>query len=257
MINKCNITLKGKYLESDQGTALKAVCNSFEMINLACLRHLCVSLHYVPETYYIVELVKALTKEQLINIKLRMIEQYNTMLNGDEKHDNKIMNDINRSLKKVGLTFTKDDIMIIDDLKWKSVSMFHRVKTRMPSTTNALESTHGHINKSTPRRNNFYGALYRIVKHVMDKSQRIEECIKINYARAKRVTMKALKQKSESRMRDEIRFYHSSIDKCECGENYLISSILEIDVPCSHRIFLGAIFPPLHPQHMVIKPHKR
>ena len=252
LVNKCNITLQGKYLESDQGTALKAVCSKFKMINLACLRHLCVSLHYSPETYYIVELIKALTEEQLINIKLRMIEQYNTLFNGDEKHDNQIMNNINGSLKKVGLFFTKNDIAIIDELKWKSVSMMHRVPTRMPSTTNSLESTHGHINKITPRRNNFYGALYRIVKHIMNKSQRVQECIKINYARAKRVTLTTLKQKSEARIRDEIRFYHSSIDKCECGENHLISSIFDIDIPCSHRIFLGAKFSPLNLQHMII-----
>ncbi len=50
------------------------------------------------------------------------------------------------------------------------------------------------------------------------------------------------------------RFYHSSIDKCECGENLIISSIIDIDVPCSHRVFLDAIFPPLRPQHITIKP---
>lgn len=37
--------------------------------------------------------------------------------------------------------------------------------------------------------------------------------------------------------------YNSTQNSCECGDNKLISSILDIDIPCYHRCYLGCEFP--------------
>lgn len=44
-------------------------------------------------------------------------------------------------------------------------------------------------------------------------------------------------------MESMIAFYKTTIDHCECGENKLVSSIINVDMPCSHRCYLGCTFP--------------
>ena len=43
-------------------------------------------------------------------------------------------------------------------------------------------------------------------------------------------------------MQEELQFYKSTKDTCACGETALLSSILGVDIPCSHRVHLGAHF---------------
>lgn len=57
--------------------------------------------------------------------------------------------------KKVVLGIVKDKIKPINLKRWKQVSMIERVKFRMPSCTNQVESVHGHLNVMVPRHNEF------------------------------------------------------------------------------------------------------
>ena len=68
-------------------------------------------------------------------------------------------------LKKMGhnYSYANNEITRCDENRWKQVSMMERVFYEMPSTTNSLESSHGHLNRKTPRRNNFWTALNRII----------------------------------------------------------------------------------------------
>ena len=43
-------------------------------------------------------------------------------------------------------------------------------------------------------------------------------------------------------MMNQIAFYDTSIDNCNCGQNKLEASNYKIDIPCMHRIAIGAIF---------------
>ena len=52
--------------------------------------------------------------------------------------------------------FRKADKRAYEQERWESVALLFRVPLHMPSTSNSLESTHGHMNQKTPRRNNFY-----------------------------------------------------------------------------------------------------
>ena len=72
-------------------------------------------------------------------------------------------------------------ISISDSKTWSRVSMIERVKTRMPSTTNALEATHGHLNESTQRRNDFWPSLHRLVKSINDRTHSFEDHLKHSF----------------------------------------------------------------------------
>lgn len=56
---------------------------------------------------------------------------------------------LKKLLEKVGMTFS-DTLVITDENRWKQVSLFERIQKVMPSTTNSLESSHGHINENIP-----------------------------------------------------------------------------------------------------------
>lgn len=71
----------------------------------------------------------------------------------------KKVNKLNRLLKKVGLKMENDHIITIDEERWTEVSMSKRAEFRMPSCTNQLESTHGHLNSAIPRRNKFWPSI--------------------------------------------------------------------------------------------------
>ena len=57
--------------------------------------------------------------------------------------------------------------------------------------------------------------------------------------------MKNYNNTHDIQMKAMILFYETAINHCLCGENKLESSIYQIDIPCIHRIALGAVFPPL------------
>ena len=43
-------------------------------------------------------------------------------------------------------------------------------------------------------------------------------------------------------MNNMIVFYDSKVEECNCGNNKLLSSIYKTDIPCIHRLKLGATF---------------
>lgn len=88
---------------------------------------------------------------------------------------------VNLALEKVGLLFIDNQIFIDDEKRWDEVSMVERCFYQMPSTTNTLEATHGHLNKRTPRRNTFYQSVFRIFRELSAKYLAINDRIKHNY----------------------------------------------------------------------------
>ena len=218
-----DIQLKNKVIESDQGSALKALAKELEIINIAYLRHLLVSLKYNEHTYLLSNLIKATTQEEYDGTIAYMIQQYDKMDWKNKKATSMLVS----VLKKVALKYMLEtkQIQAIDKERWESVALLYRVSLRMPSTTNALEPTHGHLNKKTPRRNNFYMSIMRIVQSMMKKSQTIEKCIQNNYSYAKKNTKRYNSMRDETRIQNEIRFYCSTRERCTCNENKLLSAM--------------------------------
>jgi hypothetical protein len=52
--------------------------------------------------------------------------------------------------------------------------MWRRVVTRIPSTTNSLEATHGYLNEAISRRNPFWAFLALLFEAIADKTIHFE-----------------------------------------------------------------------------------
>ena len=235
--SKLGINLKNYYCESDQGSALRSICDSFEKPHLACLRHFKVSLKTRPHSNAICEIITCRTELDLN----RLFEYYSERF--AEISDAKELKQLKIDLHKAGLGYEDGTLIIADDAIWKRVSMIERIKTHMPSTTNALESTHGHLNESIPRRNDFWPSLYRIVSSIIQREFSFRDHLKHSYSRTKRLIKQRVKSLDVNIMKEQIKFYESTIDSCKCGETLLESSLYRINIPCSHMVYLGASFP--------------
>ena len=216
-------------IESDQGTALKAVCDDKNITHLACMRHLLVSLKFSIYSYVASELIKCSSLLDLHNALTEFSNRFAKINNEDD------IAELNKVLAKIGMSFEEDCFNLIDSTRWEQVSMLARINYRMPSTTNSLEASHGHLNKKTPRHNGFWESINRIIESFMMKNHLVNQMIQHNYNQ--------IKTTQEEVMIELQSFYNTSNDHCNCGENKLLSSILDVKIPCSHRLAMGTTFP--------------
>jgi hypothetical protein len=143
------IDLRQYAVESNQGSAFRALCTRNGQTELICLPHF------------------SLFKTQGIQCSCRELgkmsaesefETLKTLYEGEFRGvtDQKPYGFLLRTLKKAGLTFVDGTILIVDEQRWNVISMWKRVSTRMPSTTNSIEATHVHLNEAISRRNPFW-----------------------------------------------------------------------------------------------------
>ena len=147
---------------------------------------------------------------------------------------------INETLVKAGLSysFTENKIYVSNFEKWKQISILRRMDFSMPSTTNSLESCHGHLNDNTPRRNTFFTAIYRIVYSLNKQNKEYQRKISHNYNYQIKRTKDEMKLKDPIRIKSEIQFYKTTNLYCNCSSNKLISKQLGINIPCCHQLSL-------------------
>jgi len=222
---------------SDQGSALKAICDEKFAIHLACLRHLLVSLRFSNYSYAVGELLKCASLFDSENA----FTEFSNIFSKISKEEDII--ELNKILGKVGLNFADKSINLVDEKRWNQVSMLARINYKMPSTTNSLESFHGHLNKRTPRRNGFWDSIHRLCEAVILKKNMHDERIRHNYSHIIANTLKKQKATDLETMILQQQYYSTTVDGCHCSQNKLIAEILGVDVPCSHRIAIGAKFP--------------
>ena len=239
--SKLNIKFNKTVFESDQGPALVSICQEYGINHLFCLRHL---IHGLKNSYKyeITVLVKCVSQFDFQNCCEVFSKSFKKRCDEDPNQ----FTIINRRLKKIGLTFIIQDdngkIEIKNESKWEQMSMSRRVKYHMPSTTNSLEATHGHLNSITPRRSNLYSAIYRIHNEINSKFLNINQKIQHNYNNIKRLTKEKVTKINPFTLEKMCEFYKTTQKNCLCSENKLISANLKIDVPCSHRISKGETF---------------
>ena len=231
-----SIDLSKFVLESDQGSALIAICEDHHMTHVACLRHLLVSLRFSAHSYAIGKILRCTTIFELNNALTTFSILFSKITDPDE------MADLNKALGKVGLEFADGSLNLVNQRRFDQVSMLSRVEYRMPSTTNSLESTHGHLNKKTPRRNGFWPSMYRLCEALIIDQNMLNKRITHNYSRIKRTTEKKAHAVNQDEMHRQRIHYSTRINHCNCNENKLESAILAIDIPCTHRLSLGSKF---------------
>ena len=235
---KFQITFRGKVVESDQGTSLKSLTKEWGFVHLMCLRHLLNGIKNINFFYEIKMLVKSATQFEFDNCRTTFSETFSKLCENDQNAYEKI----NNSLKKVGLVFHDNKIEIGDEARWDQVSILKRIQYRMPSTTNSLEATHGHLNRRTPRRNNFFAAIFRLYNEFNLKYEQVESRIKHNYSFIKRKTKLKPIRYGFTQSISLCDHYKTDIKNCLCSDNKLESANFRIDIPCFHRLLFGAEF---------------
>jgi hypothetical protein len=149
-------------VESDQGSALKAICRENGNPHRVCLRHFLARLKNPYFSVYVAELVRARTEGEFNMIRKSYFPFLQSAIKG--KPDSKYAAE--REFRKAGLAFNDEEIYISDAVRWAEVSMFTRVEERIPPTTNSLESLHGHLNEQTPRNNAFWASMCRLASMI-------------------------------------------------------------------------------------------
>ena len=212
------------------------------MNHLCCLRHLLVSLGRGKFSSQVGNLVSAASEKDFNSLKQIYQDSWKSITDEQE------LEVLNQLLNKVGLQMNKSEITYFDEERWKQVSMIHRPEYQMPSCTNQLESSHGHLNSLVPRRNELFASLKKLMDEIVKKNKNFEKNYNHNYTRYKSKIARIAKNTPQHIMRAEIQNYSTNpdTDECQCGEAKLMSAMLGHKLPCSHLYFLKKTFPDLH-----------
>lgn len=242
------INLRQYIVESDQGSALRAVCDKFDQIHLACLRHFKVALKTYKFSLQISYLISARSEVELRTLMKLYSEEFAKITDSNDKKRLAIQ------LHKIGMAFVDGELRIEEVETWNRVSMLARIPTRMPSTTNALEATHGHLNEQIQRRNAFWPSLFRLAKSINDRDYSFRDHMNHSFQRIRRNVLRRTNNCPREEMQKEIISFNTNIEHCDCGETALESSMYRTPIPCSHMVFCGAKFPRLPDVDMRLRP---
>jgi hypothetical protein len=149
------IDLNGYRVVCDEGSALRSVCQDHENPQFFCLHHVLVDLKRKAFSDEVGDLVRC----RVPGDYNRLCAVYAPIFAAAEGAD---AQQLFRTFAKVGLAFESGEIRQSKPALWASVSMMTRVMHRLPSTSNALESAHGHANEDPPRRNEFLASIQRV-----------------------------------------------------------------------------------------------
>lgn len=234
--------------QSDQGGPLISAVSDLGMDHIFCLRQVLVSLKTSKFSSQIGKLVSAVSEKDLNDL----MSQYNEAWKDLNEDD---LGDLRKYLSKVGLTYTDNQLKILDPYKWESCSMQKRVAFKMPSCTNQIESFHGHLNATIPRRNSFYSSIKRLIDEIIQRTDNFFTNFQQNYKRYQRKIKNIIKSTPDEIIALLIHDYETKIDDqtCKCGESILISSTLDAHIPCSHLYHLGDKFPDIDPPEITLK----
>lgn len=228
------IDLSNFSIESDQGRCLINCCEKYNCTHIFCQRHLISNLQKLKFGFEASKIVSCKCQKDF----QKLVDEFNLVF---QKLDDKEIEYLNNTFERIGMKFNKKEITIINMDLWQKVSMLYRSTFRMPSTTNNIESIHGHVNEATPRNNCFYPSIYRLIMTVNMQIHRFNEKLHHNF---NKIIRDIKKHKMHNPfIQNECGYYQTTLSECQCGETSLYSAMYRVDIPCSHRHFLGATFP--------------
>lgn len=232
-IETTGVDLSNFTIQSDQGTAIISSCDKHGCTHIFCLKHLITSFKNKKFSFEASQLVKCSCQKDFDTL----VNSFNPIFrNVKNQYDKRRLEKV---LNKIGLTFKTGQISIHNQHIFDSVSMLKRSFYRMPSTTNQIESKHGHLNELTPRNNTFFGSLNRLILSITTQIHQFNRNMFHNY---RRIINKTKNDSKISKIDEKCEFYNSTENSCECGENDLYSAMFRLNIPCSHMIHLGAEF---------------
>ena len=235
-----NIDLKKYVIESDGGSALTAITVEKEQFQLMCHHHYLRGLKTTEFSQQVGAITSCKCKIDLKLLLKKYSEEFALYENDEDKFAQ-----IQKTLATCGMHFNSETKMIeiFNEDQWKAVSLIKRADYKMPTTTNALESSHGHLNARIPRRNDFYTSLTRLITFIIHKTHNFRKAYSTNFCRAKRRIADASTPFFNPLLEKESLQYKSTKETCKCGETTLLNSMMRTNLPCSHMLYKGAKFP--------------
>lgn len=147
------------------------------------------SLNKRKYEYEVTNLIQCTSQFELDNSFQLFSEKFDEIVN---ENPNKLKILYNE-LSNIGLQIINKKIIYENHARWDEVSQLSKIKYRMPTATNSLESYHGHLNHKTPRRNTFYTSIFKINQFLTMKYTNIKKRISHNYNDLKNKTIKNIK----------------------------------------------------------------
>jgi hypothetical protein len=169
--DELGINLTRYILLSDQGAALKAIGRRHSL-HLFCLRHLLQALNKYKHGQAIGNIVKAPGRKEF-EVLCRLYARHFRIIftrGGVEWKDSQLC------MKTVGMAFLDGQVEIVNHSRRRQVSMLERVGTKMPATSNAIESLNGYLNRIAPRSNAFLGSLTRLANITLREWEGFQSC---------------------------------------------------------------------------------
>jgi hypothetical protein len=155
--DELGIDLARYILLSEQGTALKAIGKT-HLLHLFCLSHLLQALNKYKHGQAIGNIVKARGRKEFEVLCWLYARHFRIIFTrGAAK-----WNDLQLCMKTVGMAFLDRQVQIVNHSRWQQMSMLEPVGSKMPATSNAIESLNRRLNGITPRSNAFLGSLTRL-----------------------------------------------------------------------------------------------
>jgi hypothetical protein len=199
-------------LESDQGSALSALCTRHGQIQLICLRHFLLSLKPKEFSLAVGILVKFRTQDEFESLARMYEVEFRNV------RDQKRLDLLACTFKRAGLAFIAGEIVIKDERRFNTVSMWKCVHTRMPNTTNSLKAIHGRLNEVISRRNPFWESMAILYDAIADKTIHFDAALAPDF----RAGLKRCKRRSHrvpaDQMAEECASFGTSREACSCGE---------------------------------------
>jgi hypothetical protein len=237
LLNLFGVDLGSYCVVSDEGAALRAVCASHSNRHFLCLRHFLVSLKHKLWSQEVGNLIRCRVATDLHELCAQYEPRFAAAVQDPSSTSGKRLCKV---LERVGLVMTQGRLMVSNQAKWTSISMMERVPTRLPSTSNALESFHGHGNEHTPRRNDFIPSVVRVAPMINGKTLAFRAALEDTFALMIRKARRRARDTDPNVLASELQHYGTTPDDCGCGETCHSSALYRIACPCSHQYAVGA-----------------
>ena len=157
--------------------------------------------------------------------------------------DGENLNMKNEYLLKIGLEFKMKRIKISDKHKYSRFSLLYRKPMGIPTTSNHLESIHGHLNYITPRKKNFFRLVNNLMLFITNSTLNVNKKISKNYHKRIQKVSKLFEVMDKIVIKEETDVFFSKIESCCCGDSFKESTLFDEYIPCIHQIFLGKKIP--------------
>jgi hypothetical protein len=223
---------------SDQGTALRSVCTQHGSDQFPCLRHVLVSEKRKVWSDEIGNLIRCRVGDDFA----RLCAEYEPRLSRalDAGSGSPGVKRLGKLLARVGLGLRWGRIAILDMGKWRALLMMERVTARLPSTSNALESFHGHGKEQTPPRNEFVPAMVRVPEMMIRKTVSFETALADGFGRAVRLSRRRASYGDLAIQEGESGPYGTTLEDCRCAETCHLAAMYRTACPCSHQYRMQA-----------------